>query len=287
MTDYAATNWFQTGDTKFAAACASLGIPWKRSCMKHVEAGNRGSQRHDKISLTWYLGATAHESANELFRSLNNGSMHRDTPGHPLLAALVAIENYQTFTNDQRGPVSLVPANDYAWKSKQSRLCALRPSQHNDGNLNTFCIAQVGMEPRYAAVAALCGFPFHTAGHSVQFGGESAAFPSLTLRELVTAFMHFDNEMVYAATHETPLSDPLRTTEVSHVLPGYPAGEHPAHYGLAAVSIYARLAGPAAMKPATVFLTSNFCALIPLDSDHKTQSLTANFLTKGGSVFLQ
>lgn len=285
--DYAAVASFQTGCTKFAAACASLGIPWKRSCLKHVEAGHRGSQRHDKITLTWHLGATAHESANDLFRSLNNGSMHRETPAHPLLAALVAIENYQALTQEQPGPVSLVPANAEAWQANTSRLCALRPATVNDGNLNAPCQAQVGMEPRYAAVAALCGFPFHASGSTFQFGGESAAFPSLTLRDLVTAFMHFDNEMIYAATHEVPLSDPLKTTAVTHTLPGYPAGEHPAHYALAAVSIYARLAGPAARKPATVFLTSNFCALIPLDSDHQTQSLTAQFLTQGGGVFLQ
>lgn len=286
---FTATNWFQTPDTKFAAACAALGIPWKRSCVKHVSAGTGSSARsaRDPITLTWYLGATAFESAHDLHRALASGVMHTGTPAHPLLAALVAIENYCALTQSQPTPISLVPANAPAWQNNTSRLCALRPSAVNDGNLNSPGEQVVGMEARFAAVAALCGFRFTAAWPTFHFSADSLAFPSLSLAALVEGFMHFDNQMIAAAREQTPLSDILRTTEVAHTLPGYPAGEHPAHYGLAAVSIYQRLAGPAARKPATVFLTSNFCALIPLNSDHKTQSLTAEFLTKGGGVFLK
>jgi hypothetical protein len=278
---------FQVNDPKFAAAAVALGCPCHVDFMEHVPSGNADSQKHVTLHKTFHLGTDGVHVPKDLHAGYADGSLARENPAHPLFPALAAIESFERLRSPG-GPLSLLPLFAKAFATGIQRACILRPSQPSDGNLNAFNTGTtaLGMDTHFAAVAAVCGFGFLRteqihAGKFPVLIQDSHTFPGLELRDLCDWFMAFDRQTTATAP------DALGRVEVAHTLPGAPAGEHAAHYALAAVRIYQTYTiGKKANRPNRFLFTGNFSALVPTDLDTAAADTVTKFVAKGGSVLL-
>jgi len=273
---------FQTGDPIFAAACASLGMPCRFDPMEHKPTA---SAKRNQLYKTWHIARSedgAHDPRS-ILEELSNGNLAQTAPAHPIFSALAAIESYAALAAHPSYELSLVPFFPTAFRAKTNRICTLRPPRQNDGRLNhiehTLERKIIRMVPQYAAVAAVCGFRFYsTIGEPSVLMSDSVAFPGLSILQLVEWFNHFAS-MANAGGIIHPGS-----VTVAHTLPGFPPGEHPAHYALTAIRIFQ--AYSQAQAPTRFLFTGTFSALVPTKLDPSEQDRTLRFLTQGGSALL-
>lgn len=279
---------FQSDDPRFVAAAMDLGMPMQISCMKHLDAD---SQKHGQTFVTYSLSSNGEMSPNELYTLLLSGGLLAQNPAHPVFAALAGIDNFLALRGQLGFPLSLVPLQPRNFQQGLNRVCLLRPRRQNDGDLGSGeCVGRhIDLDLPAAAVAALCAFPFGFGAPASSYrvyDGPSRAFPGLSLAALLRALMAYDHVVKNAAQTSGPLQDRHGTMALDIDLPGFLPGDHPVLHAYNAILIFARLTG-LRLKPQTFFFTSEYSAMIPVDSNQDTIDLTERFLTEGAAVFLK
>lgn len=276
---------FQVSDAKFASACVALGMGCVYDAMEHVPSGPNASQKHNTLYKTFHLSPGGEYYPKELYAALSEGRLAKQNPAHPIFPALAAIESYELLRHRYALELSLLPLIPEAYAAGIQRSCVLHVPRPQDGNLNIVLIPGqcVEMDFHFAAVAAVCGFPFRStqptpAGRVRVNVGPSLAFPGLDLRSLCEFFVNFDTQ----AAQEAPPPD--GRVQIAHTFPGAPPGEHAAHYAHAAVKIYQAYTGRPANKASRLLLTSAFSALVSSKMDKAEEDLAVRFIVEGGSV---
>lgn len=279
---------FQVSDAKFASACVALGMGCVYDAMEHVPSGPNASQKHQQLYKTFHLSPGGEYFPKEIYAALSEGRLAKQNPAHPIFPALAAIESYELLRQRYPLELSLIPLLPEAYAAGIQRTCVLHVPRQNDGNLNALLsiIAPpptVEMDFHFAAVAAVCGFPFRSTQPTLTGRVEvnvapSFAFAGLDLRALCEFFVNFDSQ----AAQEAPPPD--GRVEIAHTFPGAPPGEHAAHYAHAAVKIYQAYTGRPANKASRLLLTSAFSALVSSKMTKAEEDLAVRFIVEGGSV---